>query len=116
MAAAGRAGSALVVDHEDQPRLTLWQRGLGATQRCRTCPGCRCQPLGGYVHQRPPLADAYGVTDVDGSRLTAEGYLAAYGGIERMDKASTSFDDGVSRHRQPPTAVMPITHKSQFNK
>ena len=75
-----------------------------ATATCRARASClpdigrRCRPLGvftdlvaderwaGTIISSRQLADAYGITDTDGSRPDCWGYLAAYG-WERDDGA-----------------------------
>ena len=55
-------------------------------RRRRARPVGRCRPLGGTIVSARQLADAYGITDTDGSKPDCWGYLAAYG-WEREDGA-----------------------------
>lgn len=81
--AAGGRGSALVVDHENPRRSPGYSRPSSASTADRWA---------GMIVSARQLADAYGVTDTDGSRPDCWGYLAEYG-WERDD------GEGVDRFR-----------------
>jgi hypothetical protein len=78
-ACAKRAGFAI----SESP--TYVARGVAALARANDADG-----WAGTIVSSRQLADAYGFTDIDGSRPDCWGYLAAYG-WDREDGASRTF-------------------------
>jgi hypothetical protein len=72
--AAGGQGSVVVVDHEDPDAVAALASSADAPR------------WSGSIISARQLADAYGITDTDGSKPDCWGYLAAYG-WEREDGA-----------------------------
>jgi hypothetical protein len=65
----------------------------------------------GAIISARQLAHATASQTPTGAGRTAGDTSPLTAGIETTGKVSTSFDDVVFRHAQPPTAVMPITNE-----
>ncbi len=79
IAATGGTGTALVVDHEDPASVAELVAGIEREQGAALARAADADRWAGTIISARRLADAYGITDTDGSRPDCWGYLAAYG-------------------------------------